>query len=273
MAQLSGTGCILLPTLLRCAFGCKTLLLGSRMPRRWKVLELVSVGVFMVSLDLFIVNIAFPEIEGDFAGSSVSAHLLGAERLRDRARGAAWSRPVGWPTGTGAPRLPWGSGSSCWARRCAGGAVGRGAGRRARDPGSGRGAAAADLARAAAARVRAGGALARRSASGQPSAASRPRPGRRSAACWSRSAGGSCSSSTSRSASSRSSTACACCTRAATRQQERPDLLGSALHHRRDRRARARPRQGAGVGLGGPPHARRRSPPRPSASPRSGRAA
>ena len=42
------------------------------MERRWKVLALVSVGVFMVSLDLFIVNIAFPEIEGDFAGSSVS---------------------------------------------------------------------------------------------------------------------------------------------------------------------------------------------------------
>ena len=43
------------------------------MARRWKVLALVSVGVFMVSLDLFIVNIAFPKIEGDFAGSSVSS--------------------------------------------------------------------------------------------------------------------------------------------------------------------------------------------------------
>ncbi|WP_131746822.1 DHA2 family efflux MFS transporter permease subunit [Frankia sp. Cppng1_Ct_nod] len=42
------------------------------MPRRWKVLTLVSIGVFMVSLDLFIVNVAFPKIEGDFRGSSVS---------------------------------------------------------------------------------------------------------------------------------------------------------------------------------------------------------
>jgi EmrB/QacA subfamily drug resistance transporter len=68
------------------------------MPRRWKVLALVSVGVFMVSLDLFIVNIAFPKIEGDFAGSSVSslswvlnayaivfaALLVSAGRLADR---------------------------------------------------------------------------------------------------------------------------------------------------------------------------------------------
>ncbi len=43
------------------------------MARRWKVLMLVSVGVFMVSLDLFIVNIAFPDIEADFRGSSVAA--------------------------------------------------------------------------------------------------------------------------------------------------------------------------------------------------------
>ena len=68
------------------------------MERRWKVLALVSVGVFMVSLDLFIVNIAFPEIEGDFAGSSVStiswvlnayaiviaALMVSAGRLADR---------------------------------------------------------------------------------------------------------------------------------------------------------------------------------------------
>ncbi len=68
------------------------------MPRRWNVLALVSVGVFMVSLDLFIVNIAFPKIEGDFAGSSVSsiswvlnayaivfaALLVSAGRLADR---------------------------------------------------------------------------------------------------------------------------------------------------------------------------------------------
>ena len=68
------------------------------MARRWKVLTLVSVGVFMVSLDLFIVNIAFPKIEGDFPGSSVSsiswvlnayaivlaALMVSAGRLADR---------------------------------------------------------------------------------------------------------------------------------------------------------------------------------------------
>jgi EmrB/QacA subfamily drug resistance transporter len=68
------------------------------MRRRWKVLALVSVGVFMVSLDLFIVNIAFPKIEADFRGSSTSsvswvlnayaivlaALMVSAGRLADR---------------------------------------------------------------------------------------------------------------------------------------------------------------------------------------------
>ena len=43
------------------------------MQRRWKVLTLVSIGVFMVSLDLFIVNVAFPKIQGEFHGSSVAS--------------------------------------------------------------------------------------------------------------------------------------------------------------------------------------------------------
>ena len=78
------------------------------MPRRWKVLALVSVGVFMVSLDLFIVNIAFPKIEGDFAGSSVSsiswvlnayaivlaALMVSAGRMADR-HGRRRALPVG----------------------------------------------------------------------------------------------------------------------------------------------------------------------------------
>src|SRR5437588_5917100 len=46
---------------------------GRNMERRWKVLALVSVGVFMLSLDLFIVNVAFPRIVRDFHGSSVSS--------------------------------------------------------------------------------------------------------------------------------------------------------------------------------------------------------
>ena len=43
------------------------------MQRRWKVLTLVSIGVFMVSLDLFIVNVAFPKIQSDFHGSSFAS--------------------------------------------------------------------------------------------------------------------------------------------------------------------------------------------------------
>jgi EmrB/QacA subfamily drug resistance transporter len=43
------------------------------MQRRWKVLTLVSIGVFMVSLDLFIVNVAFPKIQGDFHTASVAS--------------------------------------------------------------------------------------------------------------------------------------------------------------------------------------------------------
>lgn len=68
------------------------------MERRWQVLTVVSVAVFMVSLDLFIVNIAFPDIERAFHGSSVAsvswvlngytivlaALLVSAGRLADR---------------------------------------------------------------------------------------------------------------------------------------------------------------------------------------------
>ena len=43
------------------------------MQRRWQVLTLVSVATFVASLDLFIVNIAFPDIRADFGGASVGA--------------------------------------------------------------------------------------------------------------------------------------------------------------------------------------------------------
>jgi EmrB/QacA subfamily drug resistance transporter len=42
------------------------------MEKRWQILLVTSLGVFVASLDLFIVNIAFPEIAADFAGSSLS---------------------------------------------------------------------------------------------------------------------------------------------------------------------------------------------------------
>lgn len=41
------------------------------MERRWQVLIVVCVGVFVASLDLFIVNIAFPDIAADFSGADL----------------------------------------------------------------------------------------------------------------------------------------------------------------------------------------------------------
>jgi EmrB/QacA subfamily drug resistance transporter len=43
------------------------------MQRKWRVSLIVCVGVFMSSLDLFIVNIAFPAISKQFGGSSLSS--------------------------------------------------------------------------------------------------------------------------------------------------------------------------------------------------------
>src|SRR3954453_20117532 len=42
------------------------------MEQKWKVLIVVSIGVFMSSLDLFIVNIALPDIQQSFDGASVA---------------------------------------------------------------------------------------------------------------------------------------------------------------------------------------------------------
>src|SRR5438045_9550509 len=43
------------------------------MAHRWRVLIVVSAAVFMASLDLFIVNIAFPAIQRDFGGTSLAS--------------------------------------------------------------------------------------------------------------------------------------------------------------------------------------------------------
>ncbi|HEX6388991.1 MAG TPA: DHA2 family efflux MFS transporter permease subunit [Solirubrobacteraceae bacterium] len=43
------------------------------MQRKWRVTSVVVAGVFMASLDLFIVNIAFPDIAKDFDGTSISS--------------------------------------------------------------------------------------------------------------------------------------------------------------------------------------------------------
>jgi EmrB/QacA subfamily drug resistance transporter len=68
------------------------------MEKRWKVLLITSVGLFMASLDLFIVNIAFPDLARDFDGASLpslswvlnayaivfAALLVPAGRIADR---------------------------------------------------------------------------------------------------------------------------------------------------------------------------------------------
>lgn len=68
------------------------------MAQRWKVLLITSVGLFMASLDLFIVNIAFPDMARDFEGASLpdlswvlnayaivfAALLVPAGRIADR---------------------------------------------------------------------------------------------------------------------------------------------------------------------------------------------
>ena len=41
------------------------------MDKRWRILIVTSLGVFVASLDLFIVNIAFPQIASDFDGTSL----------------------------------------------------------------------------------------------------------------------------------------------------------------------------------------------------------
>jgi EmrB/QacA subfamily drug resistance transporter len=47
--------------------------MGNGLAQRWRVLIVVSAAVFMSSLDLFIVNIAFPDIQRDFQGTSLAS--------------------------------------------------------------------------------------------------------------------------------------------------------------------------------------------------------
>jgi EmrB/QacA subfamily drug resistance transporter len=68
------------------------------MEQRWKVLIVTSIGLFMASLDLFIVNIAFPDLSRSFGGASLpslswvlnayaivfAALLVPAGRIADR---------------------------------------------------------------------------------------------------------------------------------------------------------------------------------------------
>jgi EmrB/QacA subfamily drug resistance transporter len=71
---------------------------AGRLAHRWKVLAVASAAVFVLSLDLFIVNVAFPQIEKSFGGADaqtvswvlnayaivLAALLVPAGRLADR---------------------------------------------------------------------------------------------------------------------------------------------------------------------------------------------
>src|ERR1700754_1460671 len=46
---------------------------SDEMAHRWKVLAVTSIGLFMASLDLFIVNIAFPDLSRSFDDASLSS--------------------------------------------------------------------------------------------------------------------------------------------------------------------------------------------------------
>src|SRR3954462_616408 len=50
----------------------KELTMTKTSPRTGPVLAIVSAAVFMASLDLFVVNIAFPDIQKEFAGSTLA---------------------------------------------------------------------------------------------------------------------------------------------------------------------------------------------------------
>ena len=74
--------------------------------RPWQVLAIVSAGVFMASLDVTIVNIAFPDIAADFAGTSLASlsWILNAYAIVFR---RSWSPPAGWRTRSGASAGSW----------------------------------------------------------------------------------------------------------------------------------------------------------------------
>ena len=45
---------------------------GEPMARSWRTFFMISIGVFASVLDLFIVNIAFPDMQRDFAGTGLA---------------------------------------------------------------------------------------------------------------------------------------------------------------------------------------------------------
>ena len=168
------------------------------------ILVVLCAAAFMASLDVFIVNVAFPDIGHDFHGASLSQPELDPERLHDRVRRAAGARSGASPTATAA-RPGFVGGLALFTVGERGLRVQHGpldARRVPRPPGSRGRSADPDEPRAAARRRRRPSAVSVPCASGPPPARSLPPSARSSAACSCRPRGAGCSSSTCRSASS-----------------------------------------------------------------------
>ena len=225
------------------------------MRRSWKVLAVVAVGVFMAEPRPVHRQHRLPGHRSATSPDEPPRRpVLGAERVRDRVRGAARpGRPAGRsrraaadvPRRAGRLRSP--------PRRCAASRRRCAAGRGARRPGGGRRAAGPDLARRCCCRSSRPSGAPTAVGLWAPSAASPPRSGRRSAALLvEASAGAGCSSSTCR-RPGRAGGRRARILREVARAPDaaRPDAARRAAARRRRRRcsrsASSRARTGAGA--------------------------
>ena len=92
-----------------------------QLDRRWQVLLVTGVAVFMAFLDVTIVNVAFPSIGRAFPSTVAGGAVVGPERLQHRLRGAAGAGgAAGGPARAAADVLHRAWRCSWPPRRCAG---------------------------------------------------------------------------------------------------------------------------------------------------------
>ena len=75
------------------------------MDKRWRILIVTSLGVFVASLDLFIVNIAFPQHRERLRRHDALASSPGSSTRTRSSSPPSSSRQGGWPTGSGASAM------------------------------------------------------------------------------------------------------------------------------------------------------------------------
>ncbi len=230
---------------------------AARRARRRSCSLIVCAGVVLASLDLFIVNVALPADRPRLppARRWPRRPLVGAERLRDRVRGASWCCSGGSPSATGASTASCSAWRSSWPPRRR--AAPRPACRCWSRSGSCRPPGAALLTPTSLGLIlatfppeRRHGAVRTWTAVGGLAAAARP--GHRRAAGRGELALG-VPRQRARSGCSRSSSAGAGCPRVPGHPVPAPDALGGAADHRRRGRAVARPGQGRHAGAGATP--------------------